>query len=375
MGPSVFGLLWPEGQKTLFPEASKPILFAASQVGLSLYMFLVGVEFRRDLFANKIRSATSVSLAGMIVPFLLGGLIGSWLLKHPGMFGERVSQLEATLYLGASMCITAFPMLARIIYERGLSGTSLGTLALAAGAIDDAAAWCVLAVVLASFGDSWTIAALAIGGGALYALVVLTAGRSFLSKLGDKVEASGDLTSQSFGLILMLVMLGSWITDFIGIYAVFGAFVLGVAMPRGKIAEILRGRMESMTVVFLLPLFFTFSGLNTRLDTVDSWGLWGIALVVLAAACIGKGGACYAAARIHGEDQRTSLAVGTLMNARGLMELIILNIGLQKGIIQPTLFSIMVIMAVVTTLMASPMFEWVYGRHARAKGILGPPAT
>jgi Kef-type K+ transport system membrane component KefB len=282
-----------------------------------------------------------------------------------------VDPFEAALFVGAAMAITAFPMLARIIYERGLTGTSLGTLALAAGAIDDGAAWCVLAVVLASLDHDWSVAAKAIGGGLAYAVVVLTVGRRWLMPLARRAEAAGKITEPMLVFVLALVMLGAWYTDVIGIYAVFGAFILGVAMPRGFFAEQLQKLMEPLTVALLLPLFFTYSGLNTRLDLVDSPALWLIALVVLAAACLGKGGACWAAARWHGEDNRTALAIGALMNARGLMELIILNIGLQRGIISQTFFSIMVVMAIVTTLMAAPLFEWVYGRQARKSGLLG----
>lgn len=371
LGPSFFGLFFPAAQAWMFPKQSLTILFAISQVGLSLYMFVVGAEFREELFRQRARSAAAVSLAGMLVPFGLGALIALWLVGQPGFFGERAHRWDAALFLGAAMSITAFPMLARIIYERGLTGTALGTLALAAGAIDDAAAWCVLALVLASLDHSWPIAAKAIGGGVGYALLVLTVGRQCLGKLGKAVEREGKLTQPMLGFVLVLVMLGSWFTDVVGIYAVFGAFILGVAMPRGLVARELQRLLEPLTVVLLLPLFFTYSGLNTRLDLVDSLPLLGIALVVLAAACLGKGGACYAAARLTGEDHRTALAVGTLMNARGLMELIILNIGLQHGVIQPRLFAIMVVMAILTTLMASPLFEWFYGRQARATGKLG----
>lgn len=371
LGPSLLGMLAPASQEALFPKASMTILFCVSQVGLALYMFIVGTEFRTELFLGRLRSAASVSAAGMVVPFVLGAAIAGWLIRHPGLFGERVTLAEAALFLGAAMCITAFPMLARIIYERGLAGTSLGTLALAAGAIDDGAAWCILAVVLASFGDSWLVAVKAIGGGVVYAVVTLTLGRRWLGLLGDLTERNQGVTMPMLSFTLGLVMLASWWTDYIGIYAVFGAFILGAAMPRGRFVVEVQRKLEPLVVVFLLPLFFTYSGLNTRLDMVDSAFLGWVALVVLVAACLGKGVACWAAARWHGEDQRTSLAVGTLMNARGLMELIILNIGLQHGIITPTLFSIMVIMAIVTTLMATPLFEWVYGRHARRAGQLG----
>lgn len=327
-------------------------------------MFLVGVEFRTDLFRARFRSAASVSLAGMLTPFALGVVIALWLVQSPGsFFADKVKAWEGALFLGAAMCITAFPMLARIIVERGLAGTTLGTLALAAGAMDDAAAWCLLAVVLASFESNPTIAALAIGGGAAYSLITLTVVRWGLTPLGRMAERQGGVSSAMLSFSLMLMMLGAWITDAIGIYAVFGAFILGCAMPRGLFARELTKQLEPLGTVLLVPAFFTYSGLNTRLDLVDSPWLWFVAVMVLLAACLGKGGGCWLAARLNGEDQRTSLAIGTLMNARGMMELIILNIGLERGIITPQLFSIMVVMAIVTTLMASPLLEWLYWRR------------
>jgi Kef-type K+ transport system membrane component KefB len=333
-------------------------------------MFLVGVEFDIETFRKRARSAASVSFAGMAAPFVLGAALAIFLVKVPGLFSERATMLEAMLFLGAAMSITAFPMLARIIYERGLTGTSLGTLALAAGAIGDAGAWCVLAIVLASFGAGPMIAVKAIGGGVVYAVLVLTVGRKLLAWFSAATERAGQITNSLLALTLMLFMLAVWITDSIGIHAVFGGFLLGIAMPRGFFARELQRQLEPFAVVFLLPMFFTFSGLNTRLDMVNNPQLLLIAGAVIAAACLGKGGACWAAARINGEDNRTALAVGALMNSRGLMELIIINIGLQKGVIQPALFSIMVLMAIVTTLMTSPVFEWVYGRHARKTGAL-----
>ncbi len=375
LGPSLFGLLTPGLQKELFSAESLKVLFVGAQLGVGLYMFLVGVEFKIELFQSRAKSAAAVSLAGMLVPFVLGAVLAPWLLNVPGLFGEKVRLHEAALFMGAAIAITAFPMLARIIYERGLAGTSLGTLALAAGAIDDAAAWCVLAVVIASFGGGAQGAVLAIGGGVIYAVLVLTVGRRLLVKLGDAVEREGRLTEPWLAVVLMFFMLAAWAMDAVGIHAVFGGFLLGVAMPRGLLTKELQRQLEPFAVVCLLPMFFTYSGLNTQLDMVNNLEMLGIALVVLAASCLGKFGACWAAARATGEDTRTALAVGALMNSRGLMELIIINIGLQKGIIQPALFSVLVLMAIVTTLMASPIFELVYGRHARAKGELGKIAN
>lgn len=373
LGPSLLGHLgWTRAaQEWVFPAQSKAILLSVSQVGLALYMFLVGVEFRSDLFRGRARAAAAVSAAGMAAPFILGGLLGAWMAGRPGMFfAEGVKAWEAVLFLGASMCITAFPMLARIIVERGLAGTSLGTLAIAAGAMDDAAAWCLLAVVLGSFQSNWSIAIKAVGGGIAYAMLVLTAGRALLARLAGAARPDGTLPQPVLGGVLGVVMLGAWFTDAMGIYAVFGAFLVGCAMPRGAFAAALTRQLEPFVVVFLLPTFFTYSGLNTRLDLVTTPELWAVAAVALGAACAGKFLACWAAARLQGEDNPTALAVGTLMNARGLMELIILNIGLERRLITPQLFSIMVVMAIVTTLMATPVFEWVYGRNARRHGVL-----
>jgi Kef-type K+ transport system membrane component KefB len=371
LGPSLLGLMFPELQQQLFPKESLKVLYVGAQLGVGLYMFLVGVEFKTELFRSRIHSAAAVSVSGMLAPFALGALLALWLVKVPGLFSPKAKTYEAVLFLGAAMSITAFPMLARIIYERGLTGTALGTLALAAGAIDDAAAWCVLAIVLASFGAGAGVAVEAIAGGVAYGVIVLTLGRKLLTRLGAAAERSGKVSPTLLAVVLMLFAAAAWFTDAIGIHAVFGGFILGIAMPRGLLARELQFQLGPFAVVFLLPMFFTFSGLNTRLDMVNNASMLLIALAVLAAACLGKGGACWAAARLNGEDNRTALAVGTLMNARGLMELIILNIGLQKGVIEPGLFSIMVLMAIVTTLMASPVFEWVYGRHARKTGRLG----
>ncbi len=365
MGPSLFGLLLPNIQSQLFPKDSLKVLYVGAQLGVGLYMFLVGVEFKTELFKSRLKSAASVSIAGMIAPFVLGALLAFWLVKMHGLFSPKATKWEAALFLGASMSITAFPMLARIIYERGLTGTALGTLSLAAGAIGDAAAWCILAIVLASFGEGSAVAVKAIVGGIVYAIVVLTIGKRLLQWLGQRMDESGELTPGMLAVTLMLFCLACWCTDSIGIHAVFGGFLLGIAMPRGKFAVALQIQMEPFAVVFLLPMFFTFSGLNTRLDMVNSGELLLMSVAVLAVACIGKGAACWAAARLNGEDNRTGLAIGAMRNSRGLMELIILNIGLRKGIIQLPLFSMMVLMAIVTTLMASPIFEWVYGRHHR----------
>lgn len=379
LGPSLFGALAPGVQGLLFPPESKPILFVGAQFGVGLYMFLVGLGFRADHFRAQAGSAAAVSLSGMAAPFLLAVLVAPWLMGMPGLFNPDLSTAQATLFMGACIAITAFPMLARIIHERGLSGTPLGTLSLSAGAIDDAGAWVVLAIVLASFGDGPMVAVKAIAGGAAFALFMLLLGPRLLAPLGRMAERDGGVGGGLLAVTMVLFLLSAFAMDAVGIHAVFGGFILGAVMPRGLFAAEIRRQLEPFATIVLLPIFFTYSGLHTQLTLVDDAGLLLAAVVILGASILAKGGACWGAARLTGQDNATALGIGALMNARGLMELIIINIGLQRGIIGPALFSMLVLMAIVTTLMASPLFELVYGRKARARGELGtlqetPPA-
>jgi Kef-type K+ transport system membrane component KefB len=370
IGPSLFGLFFPELQAALFPKETRSILYVCAQVGVGLYMFLVGTTLRLDHFQSKAKSAMGVSAAGIIAPFLFAALITPFLLDVPGLFTEGLSQGGATLFMGACIALTAFPMLARIINERGLADTALGTLSLTAGAFDDAVSWCVLAVVLAIFGGGPGVALIAIVGGLSFALFMLFIGRRLLVPLGRIVEERGEMSDAMLSVVLMLFALCAFVMDAAGIHAVFGGFLLGACMPRGKLTEEIKRKIGPITVL-LVPVFFTYSGLNTRLDTVNSLTLLALALGILLVSIAAKFGACWLAARLAGEDNRTAMGIGALMNARGLMELIIINIGLQKGIIGPTLFSMMVLMAIVTTVMAGPLFEIVYGRKARERGELG----
>jgi Kef-type K+ transport system membrane component KefB len=362
MGPSFFGWVLPSLQRQLFPADNVPILFVVSQLGLVLFMFCMGLDFRPDLVLKHRRRAASVSIAGVVLPFALGAYLATFLFRTPGFFADGVGLFHAVLFLGAAMAITAFPVLARIIHERGIAGTDVGTLTLAAGAIDDAAAWVILAVVIGSFTGSQMMAVGAAGGGVLYVVVVLFIARPLLGRLNDAAERQGAVAPWMFAATLAAVAFAAWFTDTVGIYAVFGAFLLGAAMPRGLLSRELRRLVEPVTTTLLVPLFFVYSGLNSRLDLVNSTWLWGVALLVFAAACAGKGVACWGAARLTGAGNREALAVATLMNARGMMELILVNIGLQHGLITPTLFTILVLMTIATTLMAGPLFSILYAR-------------
>ncbi len=371
LGPSLLGLLFPDLSAELFPKETRNVLYVGAQFGVGLYMFLVGTTFRVDHFKTNGKSAFAVSLSGIVAPFLVATVLAPFLIEVPDLFAPGLPLSQATLFLGACIALTAFPMLARIINERGLSDSALGTLSLTAGAFDDAASWCVLAIVLAVFGAGPGVAVLAIGGGVLFAGFIILYGRRLLAPLGKAVEKRGEMSHTVLAITLGLFCLSAFVMDAIGIHAIFGGFILGTAMPRGQFVAELKRKVEPLAVVLLLPMFFTYSGLNTRMDVVNSANLLLIAAGVLAASILAKGVACYVAARLCGEDNSTAMGIGALMNSRGLMELIIINIGLQKGIIGPTLFSMLVMMAIVTTVMASPLFELVYGRKARLSGELG----
>jgi Kef-type K+ transport system membrane component KefB len=367
LGPSLFGYMLPDWQQAIFPwdktqetRDSQSYLFPASQLGLALYMFIVGLEFRVDVIRKNFSSSVAVSLAGMITPFILGAGLAYWLFYNSKLFPENTSLFEAMMFLGASMCITAFPMLARIIHFKGLAGTLMGTVAIGAGAIDDAAAWCLLAVVLASFDNEVSRATWSIGGGiglVAFAILVLKPSLNYAQRW--LIGSDGKMTEAGFVMSLACMALGSWFTDKIHLHAVFGAFIVGAMVPRGAWQRDLIERIQPLTVALLLPLFFTYSGLNTRIDLLNSAYLWGICGLVLVAAIGGKGIACWLAARASGITNREALGIGALMNARGLMELIIINVGLQRGIISVELFATLVVMAVITTLMASPIFDYL----------------
>ena len=353
LGPSLFGIIAPDLFQIVFSAASRPVLFAVAQLGLSLYMFVVGLEFRTDVFRANLRTAALVSGAGIIAPFIFAGFIAFWLEQKGGYFTPHVSLAMAVLFIGAAMSITAFPMLARIIRENGLKGTTAGTVALAAGSFDDVVAWMLLATVLGCVSGNPMLIVAALGGGLLYTLFCL----KLISPVLHHYFRDQKNDSALLGVLMLLLGLCAWFTDLIGLYSVFGAFILGLAVPRGGAAEKTAERISPVTTALLLPFFFTYSGLNTCFSLLNSPSLWLICLCLVLAAVAAKLGACYGAARFCGKTHSDALTIASLMNARGLMELILLNIGLQAGLITPTLFTMLVLMAVVTTLMAAPAFN------------------
>ena len=378
LGPSLFGFIAPSAQQILFPtrlttmvagvahttvHPSMLILYALSQVGLVLYMFAVGMELDLSTLTKHSKAALSVSLSGVLLPCILGGALGVFLVNDRRLFTDKMVGWQAGLFLASAMSITAFPVLARILFEAGITKTRMGTLCIGAAAFGDAYAWCLLACVIAAIKSSYAIALMAIGGGILYTLAMLKVGKPLLKRLEKAVEREGKVSTETLSIVLMVLMLAAWLTDYLGIYSVFGAFIVGIAVPRGKLTEGIQRMIGPITVSLFLPIYFIYSGLSTRMNMLLNPSLAGVSILVILIAFLSKGGGCFLASLGSGMNWRDSIAVGALMNARGLMELILVNIALEKGLIQPGLFTILVLMAIVTTLVASPLFKFLYTKH------------
>ncbi|MBV2354919.1 cation:proton antiporter [Streptomyces sp. J2-1] len=368
LGPSLFGLLAPGLSARVFPPELKPVLYVAGQIGLVALMFAAGFEFRGHAGRGLAGTAVTVSLAGVAVPLVSGVALTVLVHGHVGIFVRGVPVWVTAAFVGVALAITAFPMLARIITERGLSGSRFGSLSLAAGATDDAVAWMMLAGVLSVASGRPGPAVTAIGGSLLFVAVLLLLGRRLLAWVVQR-PGLGDETRLLFTVAVLFC--AAWFTDVIQLYAVFGAFCVGMAMPRGEPSERLVRTTQSLTQVVFVPMFFTYSGLNTRFDVFSDPSVlaFGGAAVVVAVA--GKFGGCWAAARLRGEPGPVALRVGALMNARGLMQLIALNIGLSAGIVSDQLFAALVLVALVTTVMTVPVLNRLDRRDAGA----GPEPT
>jgi Kef-type K+ transport system membrane component KefB len=271
------------------------------------------------------------------------------------------------------MSITAFPVLARMLQQFQIAQTQLGTLVLAMAAINDVTAWCLLALVLASLNRSPSVAFVTIGGGVLYTIGMVTFGRRGLRLFGRMASLNAESAKNLIIPVLLVVLICSWLTSAIGIYETFGAFVVGVILPRGRLADELQSRLQLVTTGLLLPIFFAYSGLSTQIALVNSPKLWIFCVTIIVIAIVGKGVATTLGSRLSGFPWRESAAIGALMNARGMIELIVLNIGLEAQVITPTLFTMLVLMALITTVMASPLYQWLHSRRddkGHAKSVL-----
>ncbi len=363
LGPSLLGWLAPTWKAALFPAEALPSLGVLAQIGLIFFMFLIGLELNPKYLRGNLNIAVLVSHVSILVPFSLGCLLA--LLLYPLLSNGDVSFTAFALFLGAAMSITAFPVLARIITENNLQSSRLGTLALTCAAVDDVTAWCVLALAIAvTRTNSMAGAIPTILFSIVYIGVMVTIGRQFLKNLSKYYDRKGKLPQFLVAIIYMGVVASALITEVIGIHFIFGAFLLGAVMPKNAgLTRELAEKTEDFVLVFLLPLFFAYSGLKTEVGLLNSPDKWLLCLAVVGVAIIGKYVGTYIAARVSGIDKRESAALGWLMNTRGLTELIVLNIGLELKVISPLLFTMLVIMALVTTFMTSPLLEWTYPKR------------
>jgi Kef-type K+ transport system membrane component KefB/nucleotide-binding universal stress UspA family protein len=363
LGPSLFGLIAPDLAAALFPAETLPYLNVLSQIGLIFFMFLIGLELNPKYLSGQLEVAILVSNVSIIIPFALATL--SSIILYPLLSDGSVSFTAFALFLGAAMSITAFPVLARIITENNLQRSRLGTLALTCAAVDDVTAWCVLAVAIAVAKEGDFINAVpTIVEAIIYIAFMLTVGRWLLRYIVKLYRRTGRLTQFLLAWIYIGVVVSALITETIGIHLIFGAFLVGAVMPKDhdlvrEIAE----KTEDFVLIFLLPVFFAYSGIRTQIGLLNRPELWLLCLMVLAVAIAGKYIGTYVAARVSGIDKREASALGWLMNTRGLTELIVLNIGLSLGVISPLLFTMLVIMALVTTFMTSPLLEWTYPKR------------
>lgn len=369
LGPSLLGWVFPTISAAIFPKDPTAMagLNILSQVGVIFFMFLIGLELDPKLIRNRGHAALVISHVSIIAPFILGAALTLYL--YPNVFNHQMPYTSVALFMGASMSITAFPVLARILTERNLHKTSVGAITITCAAIDDVTAWCLLAFVVAvarasgsEASGSWP-ALMTAGKTVIYVLAMFFLVRPFLQRLQAVHDRQGSLSQNVIAVIFLLTLVSAFTTDAIGIHALFGAFLMGAIMPKGtQFVRTLSDKLEDYTVVFLLPLFFAFTGLRTQIGLLNSVPLWVDTLLIIFVACLGKFGGSTAAARASGFSWRESSAIGILMNTRGLMELIILNIGLELGVITPAVFAMMVIMALVTTGLTTPILQLIRTR-------------
>ncbi len=367
LGPSLIGFILPEFSNFLFPPASLINLQFLSQIGLTFFMFIIGMDLDIEKLRNKAQSAIVISHASIIFPYFLGVCVSYILYEH--FAPANVSFLAFALFMGIAVSITAFPVLAKILQERGLTKTPLGALAITCAAFDDVTAWCILAAVIAIIKAGSIVSALiTIALALLFVLIMYYGVRPWLKKMYDKFENNGDINKTLVIIVFFVLLTSALITELIGIHALFGAFLAGVIMPQKlSFKELLTGKIEDVSVLLLLPLFFALTGLRTTIGLLNDTYLWSICGLILFVAVLGKLGGSTFAAKLAGLSWKESFSIGVLMNTRGLMELIVLNIGYDLGILSPSIFSIMVIMALLTTFMTGPLMDLIERKKVKLK--------
>ena len=356
LGPSLLGRLAPPVAAFVFPSEVVPLLGMLSQVGVILFMFLVGLQLDASLLRERRHAVVAISHASIVAPFVLGSALA--LVLYPRLSTGGVPFATFALFVGVALSITAFPVLARILRDRRMQDTPLGMLAISCAAVDDVTAWCLLALLIGVARHQAGAVVLTAGLVLAYVAFMLAAARPALRRLVDEVERSEGVRSKAVALLLVGLVASALATEAIGIHALFGAFFLGALIPsHSRLAREMAGRMEDVVIVLLLPAFFAVTGLRTELGLLRSAEHWLLCLAIVAVACLGKMGGAVAAARSTGLGWRDSAALGALMNTRGLMELIVLNVGLDLGLISPALFTMMVFMALLTTLGTAPLLS------------------
>jgi Kef-type K+ transport system membrane component KefB len=356
LGPSLLGRLAPAASAYLLPPSIAPVLGIIAQVGVIIYMFLVGLQLDPTYLRRSPYAALSISHASIIFPFLLGSSLAIFL--YPAFSSSDVPFAVFALFMGISMSVTAFPVLARILTDRGLQRTRLGSIAITCAAIDDITAWCLLAFVVAVARARLHDAVWTLSLSLMFMALVLTLGRRGMSALARREEGRNELSAGAESGTFVALLLSAFVTEWIGIHALFGAFVLGAVMPHDSLlARELTRRLQDLVVVLLLPAFFAFTGLRTQIGLLSGGAEWAVCALIIGVASLGKFGGTLVAARVTGLAWRDGTALGILMNTRGMMELIVLNIGLDLKVVSPTLFAMLVLMALVTTVATTPILD------------------
>jgi Kef-type K+ transport system membrane component KefB len=356
LGPSFFGWAAPWFASQVLSVSVAPYLAVISQIGIILYMFLVGVELDTSLLRQRTQASIAISHASIVAPFLMGGALALWL--YPRYAARGVSFTAFALFLGVAMSVTAFPVLARILTDRGMQTSRTGVLALGCAAVDDVTAWCLLGFVVAIAHAGGRNPLLILAMTVAFILFVLLVAKRWALWLVRKQAQEGRTTPDIFAVVCAALLLTALMAEWIGIHALFGAFLLGTLIPHNStLARDIRDKCEDLVLVLLLPVFFAFTGMRTQIGLVSENRDWLACIVIIAVASLGKFGGSFLAARLTGSDWREAASLGVLMNTRGLMELIVLNIGLDLGVLSPALFSMFVIMAILTTLATTPILQ------------------